>query len=346
MTLLPAYMQELDFEDWLEQSEYVERVTDANISHFVKLLASEVDVDSYAISPAYYAFTGRRGLWLYHYDGTYLPVCWHPNVDGQILIFPPRGKKNFAAITAFLNEAPSPPQGFLLARFKPQEIGQLKTFYAFVSRVSFEPIEEEVLDWRYPARILSTLNTAQMLGHEYMLIRNRVRQTNKYSVDVQPLLIKHVPEIEILALRWANRQAEKPDELIDLVTPYKETLRLLKQQKLGLDGLVFSVDGQIQAVTMWDVSNPEHRIANLYMNLCNVTYRGLSEFSIKATAVKLCEAGIPLMNLGGSETAGLDHYKNKFAPVLSVNLCSLEPSVVNTQMILKAANEEKELRVA
>ena len=164
MTMIQAHMQELNFEDWLEQSEYVERVTDANIPRFAELLAAEEDCDSYAVSPAYYAFTGRRGLWLYHYDGTYLPMCWHPNVDGQILVFPPRGKKNYAAITALLDEAPAPPLGFLLARFKPQEISQLKTFYAFVRRVSFEPVEEEVLDWRYPARILSTLNTAQMMG--------------------------------------------------------------------------------------------------------------------------------------------------------------------------------------
>ncbi|MGB9154144.1 MAG: phosphatidylglycerol lysyltransferase domain-containing protein [Alphaproteobacteria bacterium] len=344
--MIQAHMQELNFEDWLEQSEYVERVTDANIPHFAELLAAEEDCDSYAVSPAYYAFTGRRGLWLYHYDGTYLPMCWHPNIDGQILVFPPRGKKNYAAITALLDEAPAPPLGFLLARFKPQEISQLKTFYAFVRRVSFEPVEEEVLDWRYPARILSTLNTAQMIGHDYMLIRNRVRQTHKYSLDVQPLSIKHIPEIETLALRWANRQAERPDELIDLITPYKETLRLLKHKKLGLDGLVFIAEGQIQAVTMWDISNPVHKVANLYMNLCNVTYRGLSEFSIQATALKLCADGVPLLNLGGSETAGLDHYKNKFAPVLSVTLCSLEASMSNTSTVIKTPDAFHELRIA
>lgn len=345
MTMLPAYMRELDFEDWLEQSEYVERVTDANIHRFVKLLASEEDCDSYGVSPSYYAFTGRRGLWLYHYDGTYLPICWHPNVDGQMLVFPPRGKKNYSAITSLLDEAPVPPCGFLLARFKPQEVSQLKTLYAFIRRVSFKPIEEEVLDWKYPARILSTLNTAQMLGHEYMLIRNRVRQTHKYSLDVKPLSVEHVPEIETLALRWANKQAENPDELIDLVTPYKETLRLLKSKKLGLDGLVFIAEGQIQAVTMWDISNPIHKVGNLYMNLCNVTYRGLSEFSIQATASKLCADGISLLNLGGSETAGLDRYKNKFVPVLSVNLCSLEASIDKAN-IIKVPDAPNELMVA
>lgn len=346
MKMLPAYIQELDFEDWAEQSQYVERITDANFTRLISLLSSEVDVDSYAVSPSYYAYTGRRGLWLYHYDGTFLPMCWHPNIDGQILIFPPRGEKNYAAVTALLNEAPLPPNGFLLARYKPKEIGDLKTFYAFVSRVSYEPIEEDVLDWRYPARILSTLNTAQMFGHEYMLIRNRVRQTKKYLVDIKRLSVQDVPEIERLALRWANKQANKPEELIDLVTPYKETLRLFKRKELGLDGLVFVVDGQVQAATIWDISNPEHKIANLYMNLCNVTYRGLSEFSIKATAAKLCEDGVPLLNLGGSETASLDHYKNKFAPALSVPLCSLDACVTNMPMVAHALPIEKELRVA
>jgi hypothetical protein len=190
------------------------------------------------------------------------------------------------------------------------------------------------------------MNTAQMLGHEYMLIRNRVRQTKKYLVDIYPLSSEHIPEIEALAYRWANRQAEAPDELIDLVSPYKKTLHLLNYEKLGLDGLVFVIENQIQAVTIWDVSNPQHKMANLYMNLCNVTYRGLSEFSIKATAAKLCEDGVPLLNLGGSETAGLDNYKNKFAPVLSINLCSLKASIAKTATSVRVAKTEKELRVA
>jgi Phosphatidylglycerol lysyltransferase, C-terminal len=345
MTVLPAYIQELDFEDWLEQSKDIKRVTDGNISRFVTLLSSEEDCDSYATSPAYYAFTGRRGLWLYHYDGTYLPICWHPNVDGQILIFPPRGKKNYAAITALLDEAPTPPLGFLLARFKPEDIFRLKTFYAYVRHVSYETVEEEVLDWRYPVRILATESLSQMQGHDYMLIRNRVRQTKKYPLDVQPLSLEHLPDIENLSYSWANRQAENPVELIDLVNPYKETLRLLKHKTLGLDGLVFVADGEIQATTIWDVSNIQNRTANLYMNLCNVTYRGLSEFIIKATAEKLSADGVRFLNLGGSETAGLDRYKKKFVPALNVELCSLKPVIDNTATITEAV-VAKEARVA
>lgn len=341
MTMLPTYIQELDFEGWLEQSQQVERVTDVTMSHFAKALSLEEDRDSYATSPAYYAFTGRRGLWLYHYQGTYLPLCWHPNIEGQILIFPPRGQKSYVAITTLLAEAPVPPTGFLLARFKSEDVSRLKTFHGFLNYDPYELIEEKVLDWRYPVRVLSTKGTKEMQGHKYMLIRNRVRQTQKYRPDVQRLSLKHIPEIETLSYRWANQQAEKPEEFLDLVAPYKQTLKLLRNKTFGLDGLVFAVDGQIQAATIWDISNSKHRTANLFMNLCNVTYRGLSEFSIAFTAERLLSDGVQFLNLGGSETLGLDRYKNKFAPEFSLQLCSLKPKIKSRLSFIEGAGVAK-----
>ena len=258
-------------------------------------------------------------------------------MDGQILVFPPRGEKNYAALTALLDEAPSPPAGLLLARFKAEDVFHLK---------SFAPVEEQVLDWRYPVRVLSTKNMVEMHGHDYMLIRNRVKQTKKYPLEVAPLSLAHIPEIENLSYRWANKQAEKPEELIDLVNPYRETLRLLKHKTLKLDGLVFIVEGQIQATTMWDVSNPYSKTANLFMNLCNINYRGLSEFSIKATAEKLLAKGVNLLNLGGSETSGLDHYKNKFVPQFSVELYSLKATANMGSFSIKEPVVVKQLQVA
>ena len=346
MTMLPVYVRELDFEDWLEQSKDIERVTGANISHFAKLLSTEEDFDSYVTSPAYYVFTGRRGLWTYRHGETCVPLCWHPNVDGQILIFPPRGKKNFAAITALLDEIAPPPMGFLLARFKQEDIIHLKTFDAFLHRASFTPVMEETLDWSYPARVLSTERTAEMQGHEYMHVRNRVRQTKKYQLDVGLFSPGHVPEIEALTYRWANRQSENPHELSNLMAPYKEILRLVKHKNLDLTGLVFSINGQIQAATIWDISNAKNCTANVYINLCNVMYRGLSEFSVKTTAETLYAQGIQYMNLGGSETAGLDRYKKKFVPAYSIDLCSLEATINDARFVVEAPIVTKELGVA
>ena len=51
MQPLPTYMQELGFEDWLEQSRHVKRITDANISSFITRLSAEEDKDSYSHRP-------------------------------------------------------------------------------------------------------------------------------------------------------------------------------------------------------------------------------------------------------------------------------------------------------
>jgi hypothetical protein len=341
-----SHVRELDFEDRFEQRNGVERMTDANIARFIDLLSVEDDSDSYATSPAYYAFTGRRGLWVYHYDKTYLPLCWHPNVDGQILVFPPRGEKNFAAIKSLMCQTIQPPEGFLLARFKPEDIIHLKTFDTFLQRVSFTPVTEEVLDWRYAARILSTESTTKMLGRDYWSVRKYVRKINKHQPDVRPILLKHIPEIEALISHWANQQSDNADQLTDLVAPYREILRLLKYKSLGLEGIVSLIDGRIQSTTVWDISNAKNCTANLYMNLCNMAHRGLSEFCIKATAEILFAQGIQYMNLGGSETSGLDHYKKKFIPAFSIDLCSLETAISDAAFATKTAVVSKKLKVA
>jgi hypothetical protein len=82
-------------EEWEESVSVLKRfirLTEENRGLFFALLGKESDLDSYATSPVYYAFTGRKGLWLYQDGNSYVPLCWHPNVDGQILVFPPRGQ--------------------------------------------------------------------------------------------------------------------------------------------------------------------------------------------------------------------------------------------------------------
>lgn len=346
MLATTLHMYKPEFEDWLQGNDRVIKITNTNLELLVNLLSTEEDSDSYTTSAAYYAFTGRKGLWLYNHAGTYIPFCWHPNIEGQILIFPPRGKKNYGALTTFLHEAPPPPLGFLLARFKHPEIHKLSIPHASITSASFERIEEEVLDWRYPVRVLSTRDTAQMFGHRYMFIRNRVRQTKKYDLSVQPLSRTHVIAIENLILRWAHQHKHYSWELLALLHPYQEALRLLESSALGLDGLCFSVNGRVEAVTLWDISNNEKRTANLLMNLCNKEHRGLSEFAIRTTAEKLVGNKIEFLNLGGSETAGLDHYKKKFSPVLSIDLHSLVPSVKSTRTISQLRTTRRQSRVA
>lgn len=321
-----AYMREFDFEDFANSLESVLRFGPTRLAEIRELLSKEESQDSYATSMAYYAYTGRRGLWFYrHTPRTYIPFCWHPNVDGQILIFPPCGpEKSYRAIEALMNDLPSPPAGFRLARFGSADQAAMQHEMVFSSQ-SFVRVKEKVLDWIYPSHILSTNKAASLVGHDYMLIRNRLRQVKKHETHFEPLTAAHSFAVTQLARRWAVLHADESDSLIDLTSPYSEMLNLVRTKELGLKGLVFFVDGEIQAATIWDVSNRETPTANIFMNLCNKTIKGLSELAIHTTAEHLAAQGVQYMNLGGSESEGLDHYKKKFHPVRSINLCSLEP---------------------
>lgn len=325
-------LEELNYEGLLDQAPNVRRIYDTDLLELSKILTHEEDSDSYLTSPVYYAFTGRRGLWLYQKGQTTIPFCWHPNVEAQILVFPPKGEKNFSAIVSFLKELPPPPLGFLLARFKQEDIGALQRtdrafFQGFIS-----PMEEEVLDWKYPVRILSTEHVAKAFGGRFRRIRNRVRHIENLGGSIEDLTAAQVPELRGLAQEWASFKSSDGEDLLDLTYPYLRLLGLMNCTGVDLKGLIFKMQGRVQAVTMWDVSNRSSKTANMYVNLCsNELCVGLSDYAIKATADKLFSDGFALMNLGGSETAELDYFKAKFDPISSINIYSLEAKAAAIQ---------------
>ncbi len=57
-----------------------------------RLLSVSPREDSYSQSAAYYAMTGRNGLWLYSTDDTFMVMAAHPNRADHLLLFPPLGK--------------------------------------------------------------------------------------------------------------------------------------------------------------------------------------------------------------------------------------------------------------
>lgn len=318
-----ANLEEINYETLLDQEQSVERIFDHDLEKLSGLLTKENDVDSYLSSVVYYAFTGRRGLWLYRHGRTFVPFCWHPNLDGQILVFPPRGEKDFAAIVSLVQDIPVPPRGFLLARFKDNDIKALqaedRSFYQGTCAV----VEENVLDWKYPVRILSTAHLASAEGGKFRRIRNRVRHIENLTVHAEALEPKHVPCLRKLAEEWASFKSSEGEDLLDLTDPYLRLLGLVGCKGVNLKGLIFRMHRRVQAVTMWEVTGDE--TANMYVNLCsNEQCVGLSDYAIKTTADRLFQEGVSLMNLGGSESPELDYFKMKFDPVSSINIYSLE----------------------
>ncbi len=303
----------------------VSRISENDFVRLRKLLASSEDMDSYLTSPTYYSFTGRHGLWAYEKNNAFVLVCWHPNIPGQILIFPQLIKSGIDLVADLLTVIPEPTDGIRLARVKASTADELKDFHSGLRYVSLERQAEDVLDWKFPIRILSTARVASLSGHGFMKTRNHIRQLKKCSVETIPFdAINYSRALENLLHRWATYNATSRLEYDFLYAPYETLFSHSLDKALSLSGQMIFVDGQLQAAGLWDVSNNHQKTANVFVNFCNTEISGLSEFSV----VKCCETlhgqGIDYVNLGGSETEQLDAYKRKFAPAISIDLCSID----------------------
>ncbi len=340
---LSSFSFSLEMEEWEESVSVLKRfirLNDENRGLFFALLGKESDLDSYATSPVYYAFTGRKGLWLYQDGNAYVPLCWHPNVDGQILVFPPRGQYHPTILKKVLTEMPIPPAGVSLARVKAEEICSepIHSISGSIGRsISTSLVNEEpVLDWRYPVRILSTEKVAKAKGKAFMKTRNNIRQMEQYSVSVLPISMARTSQIVEFVNRWARARSQNSVEIKELVAPYLETISLLKDEVFNVGGQMFFVDDLLQAVTLWERPNTAMKIANVWMNLCDTQIRGLSEFVVQKTSQELLALGIPYANYGGSETKGLDFYKRKYDPAYSLELKSIGVDIKGVDVILNS----------
>jgi hypothetical protein len=314
----------------------VSRISENDFVRLRQLLASCEDVDSYLTSPTYYSFTGRHGLWVYEKKDAFVLVCWHPNVSDQILIFPQLVKSDTDLAADLLNVIPEPTDGIRIARVKASAADELKDLPLGLRYISLERRDEDVLDWKYPIRVLSTAHVSSLSGHGFMKTRNHIRQLKKRAVETVPFdAINHSRALENLLHRWATYNATSSLEYDLLYAPYETLFSHSLDKSLGLSGQMMFVDGQLQAVGLWDVSNNQQKTANVYVNFCNTEISGLSEFSM----VKCCETlhgqGIDYVNLGGSETEQLDAYKRKFAPAISIDLCSVDVRITNVRKIPK-----------
>lgn len=311
------------WESFVDGHEKFIRITQDARGYFSRILAREKRLDSYLTSLTYFSFTGRYGLWVYEDKGTCIPLCWHPNIPGQILIFPLMGNKDPQVLAEMLESIPQPPQGIRLARLSPSDLADIEDG-ALSSRCSYTPSVEQVLDWTYPVRILSTERVARLDGHIFKRVRNRIRHAEQLAWSVEPLTETHIDKIKDFVLWWASSRSDNAEEIHDFASPYRAILDGLRDPRLRLDGLVFILNHRVQAFTAWDTPANGMSIANRFANLCNENILGLSDFVMQTVARELHHRNIQLLNLGGSETKGLDDYKTKFIPEFSLDLCSAE----------------------
>jgi hypothetical protein len=264
-------------------------------------------------------------LWIYKNGESFIPFCWHPNVPDQVLVFPQRGKICPDLLDEFLSKVPMPPAGISLVRVK-ENVDALPSIKAIGSSgsVVFSPVVEPVLDWKYPVRVLSTKTVSAMNGPEFRYIRNRVKQIEKADGKIAAIEDVPVSVLEDFIRRWAGSNAEFYTEEDELFSLYQKIISFRDKLDLGVDGFVVFINGEIEALTMWDTSNAGAPIANRFVNLCDTTYGGLADFCTVSLARKLEAKGIKYLNIGGAETESLDQFKRKFQPAYSLRLHSVE----------------------
>lgn len=311
-----------EWERKFEALPEVERIHEENFLYLKSILQVSENRDSFLTSANYYMFTGRRGLWLYRREGLYLCVCWHPNSIGKLLVFVP-SEDNFPLVAEFLENMPDPIDDIIVARVGDDRIQEILT--ASMSKtLTISKEQEQVLDWTYPVHILSTSRLLDLSGKDFMYIRNRLHQMDKVKVSVSAFdAVHHSRALEGLLHRWAKRNAATSLEYENLYEPYDRLFSWALNKQAGLSGVLVFVDDQLEAVGLWDISNTMHKTANLYVNLCNVTIKGLSEYLIVQCCEQLKSDNIEFINLGGSESKGLDHFKCKFRPEMSLDLSSI-----------------------
>lgn len=280
--------------------------------------------DSYLYSLPYYALTGRRGAWVCQGFDSVCVVCAHPHLQDTHLLYPELGDADGRLSLSVLSAWPPARGPIQLARFTTADIRNLR------SRISqntacpvkaIVEIDEPEMDWRFPLHILDTGRVAAMQGPDYRNVRQKCRKITG-TVEVIPLDgTDSLRYIRSCLKYWeGNMFLRREDWHEDNAAFYHHLLTLMEAWPEMFDGYAMMYEGKVRGFTVWD--SPVPHTANLLANITDVTIAGFSEYQMVTTCRLLADKGKTRLNRGGSESRGLDSFKQKFAPVKSLSLCS------------------------
>ncbi|MCW2308850.1 DUF2156 domain-containing protein [Rhodobium gokarnense] len=275
--------------------------------------------DPFGRSAAYFAMTGRKGLWAYGDDETMMLVARHPNRDDILLLFPPIGRDPAGLLARAVDDPLSLPSGRLeLARFSTED-------QALASRLGTmgvkEPHREKVLDWAYPVHVVSPKRIVEREGKPFVSFRGHINRAIRDGCRAEPIdLARHRDDILRIIDRWADSRSDSDFSHDDLTGPTHSVLGLMDRTDLDIGGTI-SCDSHGAPIGFWlweQVGNTAMSLVRAYLR-----HPGNAEYGILSMAEQLSNANIPEMCLGGSETADLDAFKRKMQPVRSIDLSTV-----------------------
>ncbi len=295
------------------------RLTNSDLIGLQNVLSKIARSDAYLQSSSYLAVTGRKGLWLYSTDDTFMLIAAHPNSDDHLLLFPPMGKEPINLLNRVVHDDRIIAGQIQLARISGQD--QLLLAWAEASG-HFRTGPEKLLDWKYPVHMLSTKAVVEHQGGNYRNFRHGINLANEANLSAT-LVDTEKDKTTILKLVdiWADSNAQGGYSKDDLTAPTRAILTLMDETELPLHGMIVHKDSQPVGFMTWEETNPEAGIAN---SMCCLSFKekGAAEFIYLSMAKILNERGFDYLCIGGSESKGLDSFKRKINPVRSVSLQS------------------------
>lgn len=272
----------------------------------------------FARSAAYFAMTGRNGLWLYGDTQTFMMIARHPNDSDKLLLFPPFGASPAKLITKALDD-PRLPSGIIeLARLSAGDALLTERLSSRSQTVR----REETLDWTYPVHVVSPDIITNREGRPFVSFRGHINRAMRGGLKTEPVDIsKHENELKSIIQEWAINRGDTAFSIEDLTSPTLKAIELMKTSNLDIRGTLSKTkDGTPIGFWLWEQNG------NTAMSLVRAYLRapGNAELGILGMAQQLKASGIPHMCLGGSETEDLDRFKRKMQPVRSIELNTVD----------------------
>jgi hypothetical protein len=262
----------------------------------------------------------------------------HPNLQRSLLVFFPfaanaytfkRQVVRLSSCQKFLRKF----EHIYLARIPQQlaaavlnERGELSSGHWILRKVP-----EEKLDWAYPSYDISLERLANPIGQDLAVYRKKTRKFN--ASEVSTVLVANIASeadkrtviasaIGHVSRRWiwtkSKSLAAHPDRgaiLEEMIDPYRGLAKLSSVKDLEIDGLVLKRGNENLAFSFWEKPRTKDEPVVCMAALPCSHEIGLSEYLYHQIATTLHSQGYKTMCIGGSETAELDRFKRKLAPI-------------------------------
>jgi Phosphatidylglycerol lysyltransferase, C-terminal len=290
-------------------------------SELRRILSNSIAEDVFCRSPLYFAFTGRAEVWTVQHNNVYLILLRHPNISNTMLVFFPfiSSSSELTGQIKILKNCSSFISNYevLLARI-PEKIA----VSVDCRKAKIQHVDEKILDWAYPSYDLCVESFLNPQGAALSNYRNMIRRFRKQEIQV--ITAKEIPRCELqMAVKqindsWILTKQKRGtwlsnQDIDELKAPYRALADASEDETSDIDGIFLKRENAYIAFSFWEKLRYSYTVP-CFAAMTSSYEPGLSEFLLRCIAEHVKDR-YRYICFGGSETASLDRFKRKFAPV-------------------------------